>query len=130
RPGGLRPDPWARHEAVGAERAVSGRVCFVPGPYLPSACAASITSAACPVTLTLRQTLAIFPVLSTRADVLHDPTAALAASLLPKVCARVAALAHARFRAAREAMADCDRQAMHPARVRRRREISASSGAR
>ncbi len=51
------------------------------------------------------------------ADVPHDPTAALAAPLLPKVCARVAALAHAQFRAARAAMADCDRQAMRPARV-------------
>jgi phytoene synthase len=33
------------------------------------------------------------------------------------VCARVAALAHAQFGAARAAMAECDGQAMRPARL-------------
>lgn len=51
------------------------------------------------------------------AQVPHDPLAALGASGLPKVCARVAALAHVQFHAAREAMAECDRQAMRPARL-------------
>jgi phytoene synthase len=51
------------------------------------------------------------------ADVPHDPLAALRAPRLPEVCARVAALAHAQFRTAREAMAGCDRQAMRPARL-------------
>ena len=51
------------------------------------------------------------------AQVPHDPLAALGAPGLPKVCARGAALAHARFHAAREAMADCDQQAMRAARL-------------
>ncbi len=51
------------------------------------------------------------------AEVPHDPLAALGAAGLPKVCARVAVLAHAHFNAAREAMAECDRQAMRPARL-------------
>jgi phytoene synthase len=51
------------------------------------------------------------------ADVPHDPLAALGAPRLPEVCDRVAALAHAQFRAAHAAMAECDRQAMRPARL-------------
>jgi phytoene synthase len=51
------------------------------------------------------------------ADVPHDPMAALRAPRLGEVCARVAALAHAQFRAARAAMAECDRKAMRPARL-------------
>ncbi len=51
------------------------------------------------------------------ADVPHDPHAALAAPGLPVVCARVAALAHEHFQAARAAMQLCDRQAMQPARL-------------
>jgi presqualene diphosphate synthase len=51
------------------------------------------------------------------AEVPHDPLAALGAARLPEVCSRVAALAHAQFRAARAAMVECDRQAMRPARL-------------
>jgi squalene synthase HpnD len=51
------------------------------------------------------------------AEVPHDPLAALDALRLPEVCARVAGLAHAQFHAARAAMAECDRQAMRPARL-------------
>jgi presqualene diphosphate synthase len=51
------------------------------------------------------------------AAVPHDPLAALRAARLPEVCERVAALAHAQFGAARAAMAECDRQAMRPARL-------------
>jgi presqualene diphosphate synthase len=51
------------------------------------------------------------------ADVPHDPLAALRAPDLPKVCERVAALAHTQFRIAREAMTECDHQAMRPARL-------------
>ena len=51
------------------------------------------------------------------AGVPHDPMAALRAPQLPEVCTRVAALAHAQFRAARDAMAECDRTAMRPARL-------------
>jgi phytoene synthase len=51
------------------------------------------------------------------AAVPHDPLAALGAPRLPEVCARIAALAHAQFGAARAAMAECDRQAMRPARL-------------
>ncbi len=51
------------------------------------------------------------------AGVPHDPSAALAASGLPRVCDRVAALAREHFQAARDAMRLCDRQAMRPARL-------------
>jgi squalene synthase HpnD len=51
------------------------------------------------------------------AAVPHDPSAALHAPGLSCVCARVAALAHQHFRAAREAMAKCDAKAMKPARL-------------
>jgi len=51
------------------------------------------------------------------AAVPHDPVAALRAAGLPEVCGRVAAMAHAQFRAACAAMAECDRQAMRPARL-------------
>ncbi|MGA8194805.1 MAG: presqualene diphosphate synthase HpnD [Acetobacteraceae bacterium] len=51
------------------------------------------------------------------AAVPHDPSAALHAPGLSRVCARVAALAHQHFRAAREAMANCDAKAMKPARL-------------
>ncbi len=51
------------------------------------------------------------------AAVPHDPLNALLAPHLPEVCARVAALAHAQFRVAHAAMAECDRQAMRPARL-------------
>jgi phytoene synthase len=51
------------------------------------------------------------------AGVPADPAAALTASGLPLVCARVARLAHDYFAAARLAMADCDRTAMKPARL-------------
>lgn len=50
-------------------------------------------------------------------DVPHDPAAALRHPALPRVCARGAALAHARFADARAAMGECDRQAMRPARL-------------
>jgi phytoene synthase len=46
-----------------------------------------------------------------------EPEAALAAPGLPRVCARLAGLAHTHFRAARAAMARCDRRAMKPARL-------------
>jgi phytoene/squalene synthetase len=49
------------------------------------------------------------------AHVPHDPLATLGTPRLPEVCARVAALAQ--FDAAREAMADCGRQAMRPAHL-------------
>jgi len=48
------------------------------------------------------------------AQVPHDPLAAPGTPGLPKVCARGAALAHARLHAAREAMAGCDQQPMRP----------------
>jgi presqualene diphosphate synthase len=51
------------------------------------------------------------------AAVPRDPHAALSAPGLSRVCARVAALAHDHFRAAREAMARCDAKAMKPARL-------------
>ncbi len=47
----------------------------------------------------------------------HDPALALRHPALPRVCARGAALAHARFADARTAMRACDRQAMRPARL-------------
>jgi presqualene diphosphate synthase len=47
----------------------------------------------------------------------HDPRAALDAPGLPRVCARVAALAHEHFRAAHVAMKQCDAKAMKPARL-------------
>ena len=50
------------------------------------------------------------------AAVPHDPHAALAAPGLPRVCARVAALAHEHFRAA-PPMPQCDAKAMKPARL-------------
>ncbi len=51
------------------------------------------------------------------AEVPRDPNAALADPALPAVCARVAALAHGHFRAAADAMDNCDRRAMRPARL-------------
>jgi phytoene synthase len=51
------------------------------------------------------------------ADVPHDPAAALQAPGLPEVCARVASLAHKQFRAAADAMRQCDATAMKPARL-------------
>jgi phytoene synthase len=51
------------------------------------------------------------------AEVPLDPNAALADPGLPAVCARVAALAHGNFRAAADAMDNCDRRAMRPARL-------------
>jgi squalene synthase HpnD len=51
------------------------------------------------------------------AGVPHDPRAALRAVGLPRVCARVAALAHEHFRAAHAAMRQCDAKAMKPARL-------------
>lgn len=51
------------------------------------------------------------------AGVPPDPRAALDAPGLGIVCSRVAALAHQHFRAADEAMAECDRRAMKPARL-------------
>jgi squalene synthase HpnD len=51
------------------------------------------------------------------ASVPHDPSAALAAPGLAEVCVRVAALAHSHFRAAAEAMRECDAKAMKPARL-------------
>jgi phytoene synthase len=47
----------------------------------------------------------------------HDPRAALGTPGLPRVCARVAALAHEHFRAAHAAMKQCDAKAMKPARL-------------
>ena len=46
-----------------------------------------------------------------------EPSAALRHPCLPAVCARVAALAHAKFDEAQAAMARCDRRAMRPARL-------------
>jgi squalene synthase HpnD len=51
------------------------------------------------------------------AGVPHDPGAALTASALPVVCARLAADAHGHFRAAHAQMALCDPAAMKPARL-------------
>jgi squalene synthase HpnD len=51
------------------------------------------------------------------AAVPHDASAALRAPGLPRVCARVAALAHEHFRTAQEAMLRCDAKAMKPARL-------------
>ncbi len=51
------------------------------------------------------------------AGVPRDPAAALASPALPVVCARVAALAHARFAEAAAALARCDHRAMRPARL-------------
>jgi squalene synthase HpnD len=51
------------------------------------------------------------------ADVPHDPHAALTAPGLGTACARVATLAHGYFRAAADAMRQCDRRAMRPARL-------------
>ena len=51
------------------------------------------------------------------AAVPHDPSAALQATGLQQVCARVATLAHEHFRAASEAMRRCDARAMKPARL-------------
>jgi squalene synthase HpnD len=51
------------------------------------------------------------------AAVPHDPSAALHAPGLPRVCARVAALAHEHFRTAHDAMQRCDPKAMKPARL-------------
>jgi presqualene diphosphate synthase len=51
------------------------------------------------------------------AAVPHDPAAALRAPGLPRVCARVAALAHEHFGAAHDAMLRCDAKAMKPARL-------------
>jgi presqualene diphosphate synthase len=51
------------------------------------------------------------------ASVPHDPSAALRAPGLPRVCARVAALAHEHFRTAQAAMLRCDPKAMKPARL-------------
>jgi presqualene diphosphate synthase len=51
------------------------------------------------------------------AAVPHDPWAALRSPGLPRVCARVAALAHEHFRTAHDAMLRCDAKAMKPARL-------------
>ncbi len=51
------------------------------------------------------------------ASVPNDPSAALHASGLKQVCARVAALAHEHFQAASQAMRRCDGRAMKPARL-------------
>ncbi len=51
------------------------------------------------------------------AGVPHDPAAALQAAGLPRVCARVASLAHQHFRTAADAMRQCDANAMKPARL-------------
>jgi squalene synthase HpnD len=51
------------------------------------------------------------------AGVPHDPARALAAPALPRVCERVAELAHHHFRDASAAMRLCDRRAMRPARL-------------
>jgi presqualene diphosphate synthase len=51
------------------------------------------------------------------AAVPHDPAAALLAPGLRHVCVRVAELAHDHFRAASEAMRNCDAKAMKPARL-------------
>ncbi|HEX4173443.1 MAG TPA: presqualene diphosphate synthase HpnD [Acetobacteraceae bacterium] len=51
------------------------------------------------------------------AGVPHDPAAALQATGLKQVCARIASLARQHFRAASEAMRRCDPKAMKPARL-------------
>jgi len=51
------------------------------------------------------------------AGVPADPVAILTAPGLPEVCDRLATLAHAYFREARNAMDQCDRTAMKPARL-------------
>ena len=51
------------------------------------------------------------------AGVPHEPIAALRSPGLPRVCVRVAALAHEQFRAATKAMHECDAKAMKPARM-------------
>ena len=51
------------------------------------------------------------------AGVPADPVAILTAPGLPAVCGRLAILAHTYFRQAREAMDECDRTAMKPARL-------------
>ena len=51
------------------------------------------------------------------ANVPHDPTTALRAPGLSRVCVRVASLAHEHFRAAHAAMRQCDAKAMKPARL-------------
>jgi phytoene synthase len=51
------------------------------------------------------------------ADVPLDARAAMTAPGLPRVCARVAVLAHEHFGAARAAMRQCDAKAMKPARL-------------
>jgi presqualene diphosphate synthase len=51
------------------------------------------------------------------AGVPHDPAAALTSPGLPRVCARVAALAHRHFDTAWTEMRLCDRRAMRPARL-------------
>jgi phytoene synthase len=51
------------------------------------------------------------------AGIPHDPMAALRSPALPQVCAKLAALAHQHFRAAHEAMRQCDPKAMKPARL-------------
>jgi phytoene synthase len=51
------------------------------------------------------------------AGVPADPVAILTAPGLPAVCDRLATLAHAYFRQARDAMDQCDRKAMKPARL-------------
>ena len=52
-----------------------------------------------------------------REDVPKDPAAALTSPGLPRVCARLAAEAHAHFHRAAAHMALCDRTAMKPARL-------------
>jgi presqualene diphosphate synthase len=51
------------------------------------------------------------------ASVPHDPSTALHSPGLPRVCGRVAALAHQHFHAAHESMQRCDAKAMKPARL-------------
>jgi presqualene diphosphate synthase len=51
------------------------------------------------------------------AGVPPDPRAALGHPGLPAVCARLAVMAHARFRDAQAGMARCDRRAMRPAKL-------------
>ena len=47
----------------------------------------------------------------------HDPAAASNHSALPKVSARIAAIAHDHYTEATKAMADCPKSAMRPARI-------------
>ena len=54
------------------------------------------------------------------AAVPYHPYAALRAPGLPRVCGRVAALAHEHFRAANQSMRRCDAKAMKPARLMER----------